>query len=197
MSNKRMKRKLSAAIIMFLWITVLISVGSGQQKDGEEISGKISHGAVYTSIPSYMEVGKVYTIPIPIENTGHSPANFTVYITGDEEYFYFNTIPIRGFPYLYGWAQIPPITLNGGEARIIKFVILAQKQSRSSLAITTKLYGAHTESETTTFHELDCVSNTVFAITNPLLAKLMRIIIGIGVVFCIVVVLTRFLRVKG
>ena len=169
-----------AVIIIILSLTAI-------QAEAKNISGKFSSGIFCNSIPSYMEVGKTYTILVPIENAGCVSATFTVRLTGDGRYFCFNPVdpPIEGegLAYFYGRAQSPSITLDPGGTYIVKFIVLAERESEESLLITAELYGV--KSEEKYFQKLDSVSDTVYSIKNTSIKSFICIVILLIIIIII------------
>jgi len=94
-------------------------------------SGKISRDIFSRSIPSVMDVGKVYTALVKVKNTGDSNADFIVKVYSEKFIIFVEEGSGR------------TINLDKGSSRVLKFKIVPIKEYTGKLPIIVDLYAKH------------------------------------------------------
>jgi len=104
----------------------------------DDKSGKISRDIFSRSIPSVMQVGKIYTALVKVKNTADSNVNFLVRVYSPEKFIIF----AEDKP---AWREV---NLDKGSSRVLKFKIVPIREFIGELPVMVDLYAKHEENET-------------------------------------------------
>lgn len=117
------------------------------------LNGEISQGIFDRSIPSVMEIGKIYTALVQVRNTCSSRADFKVSVDTDHY-----TIFVDHFQ--------RSITLDKCSTTTLKFKIIALKEHTGELPVTANLYVKREENGTCKAYKVDSISDYVLLIVR-------------------------------
>ena len=170
-----MMKTAKVSFLFFIAIILIIFTASAENNILTDRSGKIDDTAFTESVPSIMDIGKGYTITVPVTNTGNETADFGVLLIYDWEYFYFNeTFIIK--------------KLKIKESGSFEFTGTPHKPYTGNQKIIARLYGMEGEN----YKELDEVSDSVVLLREKTISFESLMLPGM-ILFVLIITFRRYL----